>query len=578
MQTEQKIEGNTSFKEHRRISLFFDGSGRGEILQGLKTALAEGVNLTTLTGEEGSGKTMLCKMLQEDAGDSCKIVFLPQFVGSFEDVVRVIALECNVEIPVETDRGAAKTIFLELLASAREKGESIVLVCDEAEKLYLATLERIRKAIDDANNEGGGFQLLLSGRPELQQHLEQLELCDFAEISTRSFEVLPLSEDETWEYLNFCMEVRGEEKKEVFTREAAGKIASMAGGNLQMINMLADESLQSSNAESSFLVLLDHVDDSCAIEQPPKSPLTFLERYDFPRKYLYAGGAALLLLLVIVFAGGGDDEEPVAGGGAPEVVEEITEVYEPPLPDPVEEIVESPVVVPPVPEEKVEEIPVAVVETTPPELPVHPEIPAEESVPVEPELPVSSAGQEQHSPLEIAPVEIVEGSGAESTVLELSARDKVFHKNPVPEITATRKKKIVWGMNERPVVPTPKSVERKLPASAKDAVLGRFVVAGEKWRSGVHDNKFSIQLMVLTSDQAEMNLKRILNQPEYKGVADKLVVLERPTSPPVVLVFYGMYPSMAAARNARNNMPIFLRKHHPYAISVRGAVEKATVD
>jgi septal ring-binding cell division protein DamX len=69
-----------------------------------------------------------------------------------------------------------------------------------------------------------------------------------------------------------------------------------------------------------------------------------------------------------------------------------------------------------------------------------------------------------------------------------------------------------------------------------------------------------------------------LNQSEYKGIADKLVVLERPTNPPVVLVFYGMYPSMAAARNARNNMPIFLRKHHPYAISVRGAVEKASVD
>ncbi len=61
-------------------------------------------------------------------------------------------------------------------------------------------------------------------------------------------------------------------------------------------------------------------------------------------------------------------------------------------------------------------------------------------------------------------------------------------------------------------------------------------------------------------------------------MSERLVVLERPVDPPVVLVFYGMYPSMAEARNARNNMPIFLRKHHPYAISVRGAVEKAIAE
>jgi len=46
----------------------------------------------------------------------------------------------------------------------------------------------------------------------------------------------------------------------------------------------------------------------------------------------------------------------------------------------------------------------------------------------------------------------------------------------------------------------------------------------------------------------------------------------------VLLVFYGVYPTMSAARNARNNMPIFLRDRHPYPVSVRGAVEKARVE
>lgn len=84
--------------------------------------------------------------------------------------------------------------------------------------------------------------------------------------------------------------------------------------------------------------------------------------------------------------------------------------------------------------------------------------------------------------------------------------------------------------------------------------------------------------MALQSDQAEENLKRILAKPEYQEVLSKLVILKRPSNPPVVLVFYGVYLDMATARNARNNMPIFLRDRHPYPVSVRGAVEKARAE
>jgi len=112
----------------------------------------------------------------------------------------------------------------------------------------------------------------------------------------------------------------------------------------------------------------------------------------------------------------------------------------------------------------------------------------------------------------------------------------------------------------------------------KDPVLGKFFVAGEKWQTGGFDSSFSVQLMALKSDQAEENLKQIVSQPDYQAIADKLVMLEKPSDPPVLLVFYGVYSSMSAARSARNNMPIFLRDRHPYPVSVRGAVEKARVE
>ena len=109
-----------------------------------------------------------------------------------------------------------------------------------------------------------------------------------------------------------------------------------------------------------------------------------------------------------------------------------------------------------------------------------------------------------------------------------------------------------------------------------DALFLKRIAAGARWLVGGGSGKYTIQLMVLTSDQAEESLKKMLRTAEYQKVADQLYVLRRTGPDPTVMVFYGEYSNLAAARNSRNNLPVFLRKHHPYAISVFGAVEKAT--
>ncbi|MBU1234398.1 MAG: AAA family ATPase, partial [Proteobacteria bacterium] len=312
MQTEQKIEGTTPFQEDCNTSLFFSGGGRGAVCDDLKAAFLEEVDLITLIGEEGSGKTMLCKMLQEEWAFPGRILFLPQLVESFEDIVRIAAQECKVEFPVEANRVDARKIFLELMASLRQQGESLLIICDEAEKMYLATLERIRKILDDVNREGGGLQVLFSGRASLRNNLEQLDLCNFGQISEKQFFLSPLDEDDTWRYLNFCMQAQeGNEQREVFTREAADKIASMARGNLRMINILAEESLKSSNADTSFMVLLDHVKDSCSLDEMVPSSPGILQRLPFTQKHMIAAGGVLFLLLLI-FLFRGDDDKDVA--------------------------------------------------------------------------------------------------------------------------------------------------------------------------------------------------------------------------------------------------------------------------
>ncbi len=578
MDVEQKSESSTPFQEACNTSQFFTGGGRGAILSEIKAALQAKVDLVTLIGEEGSGKTMLCKMLQEQWDTQYKIVFLPQIVESFEDVVRITAQECNVQYPADASRADAKKIFLDLVGTLREGGDSLLLICDEADRMYLATFERLRKILDEANTEGGGLQILLAGRKSLAGHLEQLTLCDFEEISEKQFLLSALSDDDTWSYLNFCVQAhRGTEHKEVFTKEAANKIASMGKGNLRRINVYADESLQSSNADTSFLVLLDHVKDDDLGDELLSPSKGILQQLPFSPRYLLGGVAVLSLLLLLVLFGGdevkhGEDIQEQAGDieiVSPVVETEIVlhEVTGVVAPESVRDNPDAVVKDTAAEEEVITEV---VVDTSEPEI-------AAEAVPdkgreIEPvveEEVISVSDEPQHTPVVISPVEIVEktmagGEEVDSRIPLLTGRSKIVIESSKNIVSIQEK------ILPEKIVP--------LAETQKDLVLAGFLIAGEKWKAGEMDDKFSIQLMALKSEQAEENLKRIVSQPEYQAVLDELVMLKRPSDPPVVLVFYGVYPSMAAARNARNNMPIFLRKHHPYAISVRGAVEKARVE
>jgi len=592
MHVEQKNEGTAPFQEKCNTEQFFVGGGRGAILSDIKTALQDKVDLVVLIGEEGSGKTMLCKMLQEQWDTRHRILFLPQIVESFEDVVRVAAQECNLQYPADTNRADAKKVFLNLVATLRARGESFLLICDEAEKMYLATLERIRKILDDVNAEGGGLQLLLAGRKGLGRNLEQLALCDFERISEKQFFLSALDDHETWSYLNFCVQgVRGNDQQEVFTKEAAAKIASMGRGNLRLINVYAEESLQSSNADTSFLVLLDHVKDDGSGGDLLSSPPGFLSQLPRSARY-FIGGFAVFCVLLLFFVFSGDDEKKlvelsVEQEGSPVFTTSVVEVRAPVqevkevtvlecFPNVVKEAAEPELV-----QGELEEIVLEplgaeeVVEIPEPESEI---VRLQEMELVENATPVSGEPQSpvQYTPVEISPVEIVERTVAEPEVPELATQSKISA-DKTKRLVSTRivssQRKIVSG---EPVLSSQTTVVT--PETPKDPVLGRFFTAGEKWQAGEMDSSFSIQLMALKSDQAEENLKRIVSQPDYQAVADKLVMLKRPSDPPVVLVFYGVYPTMSAARNARNNMPIFLRDRHPYPVSVRGAVEKARVE
>ena len=302
MQEEQQHTHQSPFDQ----GLFFPDNGRKYILDALRNAVAGSVSLITCVGKEGQGKTILCKILEKEAAEPYLVIPFPYSVESFDYVLQIIALKLNLNFSIEDDTSGSGHLLTEIARTLREQNRRLLILFDEAEKLYLATLERIRKMIDLVNEDAVLLQIVLFGRMEFQEHLEQLALCTFKNVQELHLVLPPLTEEDTFQYLNFCMQQHpGFEKKDIFSREVAAKILAVSHGNFRKINILAADSLRSSSHTAknsadgtSFMVLLEHVRDS---DDLVTGKLPAHHRPVLLLQKRIAIGAGILLIAILLF-------------------------------------------------------------------------------------------------------------------------------------------------------------------------------------------------------------------------------------------------------------------------------------
>ena len=518
------------FSEEPDPDVFFPEAGRNDVINGLCADIVAGKPLIKVIGSEGSGKTMLCRRLLVELDDSrFEKVYIDNPVGSFDDLLHLACLDLGMEPATVPDRDML-TELRALLAAKKELGKEVVLVVDEAEKIFLAALERLMRALCEAG-ETHLLHVVLVGRPSLEANLEQLTFyCSDVDIKS-GYSLQSLTAEETAGYLNFRLVDAGlpqDSREEIFTDGAVQKIFESAHGNIRLVNILAEEALQASCTDKSFLVLLDHVDEQGAAV-PGKGIARVVPSALLGKKILYVAGGllAVILLLVFLFAGGGEKEiedivnipgRHVETVAAPESRELVPEQIEPP-PETAE--------------------PVSIKE---------PAVVAEEPQPQQ-EAPQLEPPQT----IELLP-DRVKVAPTESQAVEEST--------PGSEIQAVK-----------PVEPVA-AVTADTGNRNGEQLFRERIRASAKWLASAYHNRYTVQLMMLASEQAAPNLKKMFVQNDYYAIKDNLYVLTKKTSPPTLFVFYGTYDSMEQARQARNNMPLFLRKHHPYALSINDAMKK----
>ena len=246
-----KITPNTEF--------FYLGGNRGAVLDALIYAVKNGEGIIKVVGEVGSGKTMLCRMLQVALPESVESIYLANPSVAPEDILHAIAFELQLELPKNADRLKVMQVLQTHLLERHAAGRQVVIFVEEAQGMPLATLEEIRLLSNLETKHDKLLQIVLFGQPELDENLNQTNIRQLRERITHSFNLAPLQTKEIGEYLIFRLRAAGYFGPHLFSNAAISKIATSALGLVRRVNILADKSLLAAFADNEYQVTPKHV-------------------------------------------------------------------------------------------------------------------------------------------------------------------------------------------------------------------------------------------------------------------------------------------------------------------------------
>ena len=229
------------FRITPHTDFFFDGADRGATLEALIYAVLHDEGIVKVSGEVGSGKTMLSRVLMERLPGHVDTIYLATPSLAADEILHAIA--DDLQLKLSERRTVALRELQEHLIRLYGEGRRVVVLIDEAHVMPDDTLEQVRLLSNLESNRHKLLQIVLFGQPELDATLAKASLRQLRDRITHAFRMRPLLQPEVAKYLDFRMRAAGYRGPEVFTARAASMLARASGGLTRRINILADKAL-----------------------------------------------------------------------------------------------------------------------------------------------------------------------------------------------------------------------------------------------------------------------------------------------------------------------------------------------
>ena len=544
--------------------LFYEGGGRGEILDALVYAIVSGEGIVKVVGEVGTGKTMLCRMLEERLPQNVEIVYLANPSLKPDDILQAIALEMNLDIAPGANRLKVMHAMQQRLLEKHAANRQVVVFVEEAQSMPIETLEEIRLLSNLETKREKLLQIVLFGQPELDENLNQPNIRQLKERITHSFYLEPLNRNELRDYVNFRMRAVGYKGPDVFRSNAYLSMTRASEGLTRRINILADKALLAAYANDRHEVKLKDVRKAINDSQ-------FEARRHRKVSWLAVSLGAVLLAGAAGWSVVEPWSKPPQPGAKPDAAAELN----PGTPSALEG---APVAT--VASDSARPEPSIVNLAPAHDVAVQPTVSAAEDVvrpqPVQPESPPGADIAVAESPpareasagyaLMAAAAQAAMREPQESFAVAVQAAEPTVQFPPQALADTSAPVKKDDGTLQLSTIPAASESQQLVQYS--DLMAARLA-ATRRWLARADDNHYSIQLL-LTAQSQRWHVEKFLQRRSRAGEIDQVYVYETVIdNRPYLGVLYREFSGYSAARRALDNLPAELKRLGPFIRNLR---------
>jgi len=222
---------------------FFRNEAHVEALQVLRLALAAGEGFIKVTGEVGTGKTLLCRLLLNTLDEAWVTAWVPNPYLDPDALRRAIADELRVPLGPSPRQHTVVKKLQERLIELAGQGRRVAVVIDEAQALSDEALEALRLLSNLETETRKLLHVVLFGQPELDERLARPGLRQLRQRIGFSYRLQPLDAEGVALYLQHRLAVAGYNGRPLFAPRALRRLHRASRGIPRLVNVLAHKAL-----------------------------------------------------------------------------------------------------------------------------------------------------------------------------------------------------------------------------------------------------------------------------------------------------------------------------------------------
>ena len=235
-------------------SYFYAHGHYSEALNTLLIALRAGEGFIKVTGEVGTGKTMLCRKLLNTVEDRFVTAYLPNPMLTPYGLQSAVADELGLDMSRHYGHHQLLKMITNRLLELKADGKSVVLCIDESQAMPIETMEALRLLTNLETEKQKLLQVILFGQPELDELLNKKEVRQLKQRITFSYQLKPIDREGMELYLTHRLGVAGYKGGTLFEMNAMGSLFKASRGIPRLINILSHKSMMSAYGQGTKYV------------------------------------------------------------------------------------------------------------------------------------------------------------------------------------------------------------------------------------------------------------------------------------------------------------------------------------